>query len=166
MVALTTKERERFNAKVDRSGGPDACWPWTGAKHVFGYGRLTIRSRVTGAWTQETAHRIALWQETGSPPSDFVLHSCDNPCCCNPAHLREGTAKDNAQDAVQRGRQPGPPPRYGEDNQATKLTEQSVQAIRTLATQGFTHKALGRIFGIHHKTVGRIVNRQTWAHVT
>lgn len=34
----------------------------------------------------------------------FVLHTCDNPPCCNPAHLYRGTALDNARDRDTRGR--------------------------------------------------------------
>ena len=34
----------------------------------------------------------------------MVLHSCDNPACQNPAHLREGTAQDNQDDIDARGR--------------------------------------------------------------
>lgn len=47
----------------------------------------------------------------------MVLHSCDNPTCINPNHLRIGTAKDNAQDREKRGRHgstdgAGTPPKY------------------------------------------------------
>src|SRR3990167_2460661 len=43
----------RFWAKVDRSGGQDACWPWTGGKLRRGYGEVRI------AKTTLSAHRVA-----------------------------------------------------------------------------------------------------------
>ncbi len=30
---------DRYLAKVDKSGGPDACWPWTGSLNK-GYGQI------------------------------------------------------------------------------------------------------------------------------
>jgi hypothetical protein len=52
------------------------------------------------------AHRRALELATGQsiPAGQLVRHSCDNPPCCNPAHLSTGTHADNAADMVARGR--------------------------------------------------------------
>lgn len=96
--------RRRFEAKVDRSGGPDACWPWTGMKDKDGYGRIKIAGKG------KLAHRVAWFLSTGKmpPPSIFILHSpivCHNPSCCNLKHLREGTHSDNMFDAVMDGTQ-------------------------------------------------------------
>lgn len=51
------------------------------------------------------AHRFSYELATGEDITGlFVLHSCDNPPCCNPAHLRVGTQKDNMADARAKGR--------------------------------------------------------------
>lgn len=31
---------KRFWRKVDKSGGPDACWPWLASTHPGGYGQF------------------------------------------------------------------------------------------------------------------------------
>lgn len=36
----------------------------------------------------------------------YILHACDNPLCCNPAHLSAGTPQQNAVDMHRRGRHP------------------------------------------------------------
>ena len=90
----------RFWSKVDRSRGPDDCWPWTAFVHL-GYGKFGVAGRVVGA------HRMAYLLANGSIPEGlFVLHApviCHNRACCNPAHLRVGTARDNYQDAIKDG---------------------------------------------------------------
>lgn len=54
------------------------------------------------------AHRVAYEIANGPIPDDlWVLHSCDNPPCCNPSHLRVGTYKDNVRDRVERDRSKG-----------------------------------------------------------
>jgi HNH endonuclease len=95
----------RLWSKVDRSGGPDACWPWLGARTSIrptrpGYGELL-------AWGKHAyAHRIAYHLAVGPIPEGMlVCHTCDNGLCCNPAHLFLGTARDNTRDMMAKGRQ-------------------------------------------------------------
>lgn len=76
----------------------EMCWEWRGSR-VRGYGQLKVNGHPL------RAHRMAYELVCGAVPDGLmVLHSCDNPKCCNPAHLRAGTAADNYQDAVERGR--------------------------------------------------------------
>jgi len=76
------------------------CWPWNGSRDAFGYGKKKIARK------QYYTHRLAYWWANGMhiPAGALVLHRCDNPPCCNPAHLYAGTAKDNVRDTVVRGR--------------------------------------------------------------
>lgn len=79
---------------------PDECWEWQGTRmKTRGYGRISIRGVLYAA------HRLAYEMAKGPIPADlFVCHSCDNPPCCNPAHLFLGTALDNNRDAQGKGR--------------------------------------------------------------
>lgn len=86
----------RFEALVDRSGGFWACWPWLG-KVQDGYGRIRFAGRI---WY---THRLAFFLANGYLP-EAVCHRCDNPPCCNPAHLREGTFADNTAEMWAKGR--------------------------------------------------------------
>lgn len=99
MEALDASVIARFWRKVDRSGGPNACWPWKAGTHHFGHGAFRIHK------TQVQAHRVAYALIEGPVRDDIdVLHTCDNPPCCNPAHLYLGTQADNNRDRTVRGR--------------------------------------------------------------
>lgn len=92
-----------FWDRLDRSGGPNACWPFQGARNGDGYGQVSYRGRL------RQAHRVAfiLWHGPtmeGIGRWDIVLHSCDNPPCCNPRHLTLGTTADNNDDMRAKGR--------------------------------------------------------------
>lgn len=93
---------KRFWSKVT-IGEPDACWVWTGCRAKDGYGRLTRDGK------SHTAHRIA-WGFSNGPIPDgmHVLHRCDFPPCCNPAHLWIGTNADNVRDKTAKGRNNSP----------------------------------------------------------
>jgi hypothetical protein len=89
---------ETFWSHVDCTGGPDACWPWTG-RRTDGYGAV-------GSGPQfDRAHRVAFRLSGGIiPPGQLVRHLCHNPLCCNPAHLAAGTHADNMHDMAVAGR--------------------------------------------------------------
>src|SRR6185312_561373 len=59
-VECTGKERAvPFWDRVDRSGGPDACWPWTGAINKSGYGSFGEKPgsiRTTSRVAYELTH--------------------------------------------------------------------------------------------------------------
>jgi hypothetical protein len=96
---LTPQEHaDRFWQKVDRSGGPDACWPWLGTCYLRGgYGELKRNGKKL------RAHRVAYELIKGLLTNN-ALHTCDNPKCCNPAHLYDGTQINNIDDMTRRGR--------------------------------------------------------------
>jgi len=97
-------EQAGFWMRAGRSADEDACWLWTGATCGPGYGRLKIGGRVY------SAHRVAYELANGAiPPTPghhgaLVMHSCDNPRCCNPRHLKLGTSRENARDMAAKGR--------------------------------------------------------------
>lgn len=77
-----------------------SCWPWIGKSSVKSRGLAIYKG------FRMLAPRLAYWIKFGiKPPADkFVCHSCDNPSCCNPAHLWLGTVKDNNRDMFAKGR--------------------------------------------------------------
>jgi hypothetical protein len=89
----------RFWPKVDTTGD---CWIWTGVRDGYGYGRIWRGDFVLdGGTTKEVrAHRVAWSLVNGAVPAGLdVCHRCDNPPCCNPAHLFLGTRSENMLDA-------------------------------------------------------------------
>ncbi|MEC5289398.1 MULTISPECIES: HNH endonuclease signature motif containing protein [unclassified Aurantimonas] len=93
---------ERFAEKVDTSPGqgPDGvCHEWQGHKIKWGYGSFKVGDGV------KKAHRIAYELAHGPVPTGMLVkHSCDNPPCCNPAHLSLGTHTGNMAEMIKRGR--------------------------------------------------------------
>lgn len=95
------RARDSYMAQVDKSNGlgPNGdCHIWIGPSDSRGYGKIG----------RKLATHIALEMDGKNRPSTAhgALHSCDNPSCVNPQHLRWGTQKENAADASSRLRYP------------------------------------------------------------
>ncbi len=150
---------ERFAEKLT-TGAPDECWPWRGRRNAKGYGAIDL------GHGSALAHRVAFCLASGrdleSIAGQSVCHHCDNPPCCNPAHLYAGDAAQNAADKVARGRQQR---LRGTDNPRSVLTEADVRAIRARAAAGESTATIATDHGITRVMVGRIVRRQNWQHV-
>jgi hypothetical protein len=132
---------------VDRSGGPDACWAWTGSVDRDGYGKLCYVGRTL------RANRAALALHLGRDLIGDVLHRCDNARCVNPSHLFEGTHFDNMRDMLTRSRG------------RTKLTPADVIAIRAVmcGPLRFGDRAsLARSYGITPAHLSLVANGRKW----
>lgn len=152
---LTDEIIARFWAKVDKSGGPDECWPWTGARFIYGYGHFGLVGRKSAR-----ANRVAYAITTGTDPGDFcVCHRCDNPPCCNPSHLFLGTMKENMHDRDRKGRLRVA---TGELHGASKLTNAQVKQIRELAWAGQSNFQIAQEFGVCEHTIIGIKTGRSW----
>lgn len=155
MLAWGTAE-DRFWSNVAIAGADD-CWLWTSPwVNEGGYGLLGIDGKSV------LAHRFS-WELHNGPIPDglCVLHRCDNPACCNPAHLFLGTRPDNSADMVTKGRSS-----RGSRSPAAKLTEEDVRVIRRRVAGCEAQRTVAADFGVRPQTISKIVRRQRWRHVS
>jgi len=142
-----SKAATKFWKRIDRSGGPNACWPWIAKLNEAGY-------------PSHRKHRDVLALKLGRPiaPGMHTLHSCDNPRCCNPAHLSEGTVHDNNDDRCARGRSI-----RGERHPKAKLTE--AQAAQIKFKEFPPAWKVAKKYGVHRGTVTQIWLGYIWRHL-
>ena len=134
---------------------PDSCWEWCGArKPPWGYGQVRIERRAYHA--HRLAWEIANGQEI--PAGLVVMHKCDNPPCCNPAHLSIGTVAQNSVDMVEKGRAC-----FGERNGMSKLTAELVRKMRDeYAAGGVSQRAIAKAYGISQGHVCAVLAGRRW----
>jgi hypothetical protein len=162
-TVLTDDEISRFWSKI-RPAEPGACWVWTKEVNNMGYGRFTTWQH--GGRTRFLTHRLAYQLTTGLPLVGVVLlHSCDNPPCCNPAHLTPGTQAQNVADMKTKGRAVSPPTHRGESAWQGKLNDHKVIEIRRRCANGETQASLAKEFSVDPSMISAVVRRKTWAHV-
>lgn len=132
-----------------------ACWEWTGARDWDGYGLLQVDGRP-----QRAARLAFAWFVRPLVDGEVVRHRCDNPPCCNPAHLVAGSPAENSGDMVERQRSA-----RGVRNAAARLTEGRVILIRQRHAAGASIAQLARDEGVSESAIRSIVTGQWWRHV-
>lgn len=140
-------------------GEPDSCWEWFGAHKVDGYGRTYHDGKFV------MAHRLIYCIANGLDLGEFtrtgllVRHTCDNPPCCNPRHLVPGSAQQNVDDKIRRGRTNAP---RGRSVHNALLTEQDVHEIRRRLRAGELRRTLADAFNVALSTIDQIKARRNW----
>ena len=147
---------ERFWTKIHKCDHSDVCaeccWLWTAGKNHSGYGYFRLNGHKV------RAHIVAYELANGPrlPMKELcVCHTCDNPACVNPAHLRLGTQGDNMREKAMRGR-----------TGRSRLSEVEVVEIRLLLASGdHTQDEIAAWYGVAHGTISDIHQRRTYRHV-
>jgi hypothetical protein len=151
---------ERFWSKV-AIGSPGECWEWQRSRRGGGYGQF----RVSVGQSPQRSSRVAWTLACGPIPDGlWVLHRCDNPPCCNPAHLFLGSAIDNHWDMTVKGRardfRTMP---YAQVVEGVRhLTDDEIRLARRLHDAGDSCRSIARRLGVAHTTISRLINETHW----
>lgn len=151
--ALASLKRRLAQKSKPQANG---CTVWTGTR-TRGYGYISFWNGERGV--AHRAHRIAYALHHGLA-FDFegvVMHTCDNPACINPAHLRLGTQAENMADKKAKARN-----QFGSRCSYAKLDEAKVAAIRA---DPRPQSIIATAYGITQQTVSDICRRRIWKHV-
>ena len=106
------------------------------------------------------AHRLMHELKNGPIPKGLcVMHTCDNPPCVNPAHLKLGTHHENMLDRMRKGRGGD---RTGEKNGRAKL---KVAQVRVIRKSKLGPAALGRKYGVSRNQIWFIRTGKQWKGV-
>lgn len=147
---------EVFNSRIYPEPNT-GCWLYLGCYSKEGYGRLDAEY-YNGF---RSSHRFSYFIHNGDfDRSLCVMHTCDNPTCVNPDHLRLGTNDDNMADMVSKGRAT-----RGTRNVKAKLNESDVIKIRELNASGVSRKDIRGMFPVGKTQIAYVIKGINWKHV-
>lgn len=152
-------------SKVDKRG-PDECWPWLGFTNEQGYGRTWINDR--GYYAHRVIYNlvnpgeIELSAPRQRSARGFLMHSCDNPCCCNPAHLSVSTHDENMADKKNKGRANI----FGSlDSPRAKFSLEDVLEIRKLSSYLLSSGEIAKVFNVSKPSIKALLIGRTYKDV-
>lgn len=148
---------ERHSQKVDRSAGFFGCWPWTGSTmQANGYGQISAISPKTGKHTMRCAHVVAFELAYGPVPKRKRILHARGCCylCCNPLHLRAGSAAENTADARADGRL------------SKRLNVSEAKQIARFYRDGTSIKDLAARFDVSPVSITNIIRGKTYSKHT
>jgi hypothetical protein len=154
--SITEQDRIEFWNRVHQP--KDGCWPWSGSRTTYNYGVVCYQRRSYGA------HIIAYYLTNNIWPGDKqILHTCDNPPCCRPNHLFDGTQQENIDDCSSKERNKGKLP--GGQNQSL-IDQSDADEIRRLRAFGITAKEIAAMPRFRNRIgiagIYNIANNRTW----
>ena len=131
-----------------KKGSPEECWPWLGYKKKSGHGLTTHNAQIMHA-----SRKAWILTHGSISPEACVNHRCDNPACCNPAHMYLGTRADNMYDYF------GKIPAHlrGAGSRKCSLSDAELDQLWEMRRGGATMRECGERFGVHHTTVARYI---------
>lgn len=156
MIKLTTKDETNFWNKVNINFSSrrkidiiknykyqhSDCWIWTACKDKDGYGKFKSYHAHRFSWYFSRLRNI---------DGLIIRHTCDNPSCVNPFHLRSGTVQDNSDDMVRRERS-----LFCDRHKQTKLKNDQVIQIYELLKSGEYCYDISKKFGAEEYIIWEI----------
>ncbi|HDD9091832.1 TPA: HNH endonuclease [Escherichia coli] len=146
---------KRFESsyKVNETTG---CWESTYSKNKGGYTKF-VAFGVT-----MLSHRVAFeLYHSPIPSGKMVCHKCDNPCCVNPEHLFLGSAQENMDDKIEKGRHRGA--KKGHAHHGAKLTEWQVVEIRKRLSEKESQYKIAKDMGVSQSIISNIKTGKRWS---
>lgn len=145
--------KSSFWSKVDIRGHDD-CWEWQGYRNRQGYGQTA----------DGYSHKLAWEKANGREMDGLACHRCNNPPCCNPSHVYEGTPAQNTDDARRAGTL-FKSRNVGTNNPAAKLTEIEVSVIKARIAAGDHPFEVAYTARVSEGTIRSIAKGRIWRHV-
>jgi hypothetical protein len=104
---LSDRQIERFWTHINKSQGhgPNGdCWVWTSGtlQRFWAHNPYPRGFSVSGKFYRPSHISLAIDGRVRPSGNMNALHSCDNPVCVRPDHLRWGTQEENMEEAFQR----------------------------------------------------------------
>ena len=149
----STKCNILHNVLFDESG----CWIYQKGPRKDGYCNFGVNGKT------DLVHRAMYEVENGEikDRNKIVCHVCDNRKCCNPDHLYLGSHSSNALDRQQRNPRSD---QTGENNHASKLSENEVLEIRKEYKKTNAYEISNK-YGISPSYVKDVALGRRWKHL-
>ena len=123
---------------------------------------MVILSRGAGRGAHSYVHQLVLLAFVGPCPEGLeVCHNNGRRTDNRLENLRYDTRSANAMDRHAHGTFN---PRRGEDCPSAKLCERDVRWVRE-NVGGMSQRAMARVLGVGHRTVGAVIRGESWKHI-
>jgi hypothetical protein len=131
----------------------NTCWEWLGSLDKNGYGKVFSMGAHRYSWCSSRINT--------NIKNKIIRHTCDNPICVNPFHLRIGSAKDNSNDMILRNRS-----LKGESHPDAILKDVDIPIILKRLFDGDKLKNVAKHYKVTEANLYGIYQRKTWTHIT